>query len=131
MNAAEISALLAKAQLDDNREISHQVIVRWTEILGPVHATLDDALEALNLHRRESADYLQPAHIVANLRRVREERATRRSVESGHDRGSDFVPDPKPANFDAMVAVWDDPVKFAVEVSKYRAQLADAQGGAA
>ncbi len=32
---------------------------------------------------------------------------------------------PKPHNFDAMSAAWNDPVKFAIEVAMYRAQLAD------
>lgn len=40
-------------------------------------------------------------------------------------RDSDFVPDPKPANFDAMAAAWNDPVAFHVEVAKYRAQISE------
>lgn len=39
-------------------------------------------------------------------------------------RPSDFVPDPKPTNFDAMTAVWDDSAAFRVEVAKYREQVA-------
>lgn len=125
MNATEISALLAKAQLDDNRDISHQVVVRWVEILGPIRATLDEAFEALNMHRRESVEYLQPAHIITNLRRVREDRMRGHQLEQGEDRPPTFVPDPKPSNFAEMAAAWDDPVKFGLEVTKYRKQVAE------
>ena len=40
-----------------------------------------------------------------------------------------FIGAPKPHNFDAMSAAWNDPVKFALEVAKYRAQLADTRTG--
>lgn len=32
---------------------------------------------------------------------------------------------PKPDNFEALAAAWDDPMQWAVEVAKYNAQLVD------
>lgn len=44
----------------------------WWEILG--HLPLGDALNALLIHRRESTEYVQPAHIIKLVARVRRER---------------------------------------------------------
>lgn len=123
MNSTEIAALLAKVQLDDNREITREVITRWTEILGPIEAPIQDLLEAVNMHRRETVAYLQPAHITANLHRIRETRAASHALDDGRSRT--YRGAPKPRNFDAMAAAWNDPVRFHAEVAKYRAQVAD------
>lgn len=32
---------------------------------------------------------------------------------------------PKPDNFEALAAAWNDPMQWAVEVAKYNAQIAD------
>jgi hypothetical protein len=46
---------------------------------------LEDAVEALTMHYRESTDWAMPGHIIANVRRVREGRArdarVRRALE--------------------------------------------------
>lgn len=44
----------------------------WWEILG--HLSFSDAMNALMIHRRESTEYLQPAHIIKLAARVRRER---------------------------------------------------------
>lgn len=70
MNIQDTAAVLAKAQLVDNRQISELVIREWHDAIG--HLNYADAIEAVTNHRRDSTDYLQPAHVVAGARRVRE-----------------------------------------------------------
>lgn len=36
-----------------------------------------------------------------------------------------FIPSPKPHNFDAMAAAWNNPTQFRIEVAKYHAQVRD------
>lgn len=74
MLKSETAQLLGKAALIDNRKVDSATVEAWHEIIG--HIDYPVALIALTIHRRTSADYLQPAHIVANLKRARDERAT-------------------------------------------------------
>lgn len=76
MNIQETAAVLAKAQLVDNRQISELVIREWHDVIG--HLQYADAIIAVTNHRRDSTDYLQPAHVVAGARKIRE---TRQRVE--------------------------------------------------
>ena len=79
MNIQETAAVLAKIKIGDNREVDSQGLVlrEWHDAIG--HLEFADAIEAVALHRRESTEYLQPGHVVANVRRVRaaRERAER------------------------------------------------------
>lgn len=125
MIAEHVGILLAKIRLYDNREITSEVFRLWADAFEPVGATPEDAVEALHMHMRESVEYLRPAHIVANLRRIREERAGRFHPELESNKPEFFVPDPKPTNFDALAASWDDPVKFGLETLAYRKQVAE------
>jgi hypothetical protein len=115
MRIDEVAKVLAKIKLGDNRSVEESVIREWADTIG--HLRFEDAIAAVTLHRQESAEYLVPAHIIANARRVRAARPEVRAVES-------FPPgDPKPTNFEAMIEAAGDPVRFGMEVAKYRAQL--------
>jgi hypothetical protein len=70
MNIQETAAVLAKIKLGDNREVNELVIREWHD--GISDLDLVDTIEAVRLHRRESTEYLQVAHVRANARRVRD-----------------------------------------------------------
>lgn len=74
MTPDETKKILAKAALVDNRTIDLETIRAWHEIIGDLN--YPEALQALTIHRRESTDYLQPAHIRINIRKAREHLAT-------------------------------------------------------
>jgi hypothetical protein len=75
MNAEQVAAVLAKIQLGDNRltDSAGLVLAEWVDSIGDLD--FDDAVEAVRMHRQESTVYLQPAHVRANVRRVRDLRA--------------------------------------------------------
>lgn len=125
MSPQEVAGLLAKIKLYDNREVTNEVLRLWCDIFAPVKATIEDAYEAFLMHTREATTYTVPAHITTNLGRLNEMRNRNRSIEDEEGKPSTFIAAPKPHNFDAMAAAWDDPVQFGIEVAKYRAQLAD------
>ena len=68
MNADEASRILARIQLDDNREIDEEGVVlgSWIEKIGDL--PFDLAYEALLMHGRESTAYLTAGHIRANVK---------------------------------------------------------------
>ena len=73
MNEPEAFQLLTLASARDNRTVSQSVAKVWALDLRNV--TLADAAEALTLHYRERPDvWLQPGHVVAGARRVRDRR---------------------------------------------------------
>jgi len=69
MTPDQTKQILAKAALIDSRVIDIHVIRAWHEVVG--HLDYDDALAALSLHRRESTEYLVPAHITKNIPRAK------------------------------------------------------------
>ena len=77
MNVEEVSRVVAKVKLGDNREVNELVILEWWDSIGDL--AFDEAIEAVRMHRKTSTDYLLPAHIVANVRLLhrRQERAER------------------------------------------------------
>jgi hypothetical protein len=120
MTPGQVSQILAKAQLVDNRQADEATILTWHEIIG--HLDYQDAMRGLVLFRRDSDEYLQPAHIVkyakvARDQRKREELANR-SVEHRGDA-------PRPDNFDDMVEAYrdNDPIRIAKELAAYNRQL--------
>jgi hypothetical protein len=124
VNAAQVAAVVAKIRLGDNRETSREVILEWVDSIGGLD--FDDAVEAVRMHRKESTDYLTPAHVHSNVKRVRAARTP--SNDTTPDRFKQLeagvIPSaPKPANWDSMCAAWNDPVAFAREVAVYDAQL--------
>jgi hypothetical protein len=73
MNEPEAFQLLTLASARDNRTVSPSVARVWASDLERV--SLADAVEALTLHYRERPDvWLQPGHVVAGVRRVRDRR---------------------------------------------------------
>lgn len=120
MSPAELKQVLAKIQLGDSRQVDALVLREWFDTIGDLD--LGDCLQAVTMHRRESTAYLLPAHIVANVKRIRAERA-----EADHTLPRrEYVSHPKPDNYDAMSKAWKDPIQFAVEVGIYNRQLRDA-----
>lgn len=72
MNREEAAQLLGLIALGDNRQISHETVAYWHGLLPDIR--LDDATQAVAIHRRESTAYLQPAHIVELVRAERRRR---------------------------------------------------------
>jgi hypothetical protein len=126
VNNQQVAAVLAKIQLGDNRETDAAglVLAEWVDSIGDLD--FDDAVEAVRMHRRETTDYLTPAHVRTNVKRVRAARTP--SNDTTPDRFKQLeagvIPSaPKPANWDAMCAAWNDRAAFAREVAIYDAQL--------
>lgn len=118
MTIDECKKVMAKIQLGDNRQVDELTLREWFDTIG--HLKFEDAIEAVRLHRRESLEYLMPAHLVANVRRAI---AARPTGELEADRGG-----LKPANFDEMVEAYRsrDPHRIAIELGKYNRQRVDA-----
>lgn len=116
MTPAELKQVLAKIQLGDNRQVDPLVLREWFDTIG--HLDAGDCLKAITMHRQESAAYLMPAHIVANVRRQWAERS-----EQALPPSRDYQAHPRPENYDAMAAAWKDPVRFAAELAVYNDQL--------
>jgi hypothetical protein len=106
MTPDQTKMILAKAALIDNRTVDIHVIKAWFEVIG--HFEYEDALEALNLHRLESTEYLLPAHIKNNMTRAKAMRKTaeakQRAIET--TRICKLIEStgciPTPANIEAM-----------------------------
>lgn len=69
--------MLAKIQLGDSRTVDVLVLNEWVDSIG--FLPFQDTIAAVTLHRRESTDYLLPAHLIRNVKRIQE----RRALESG------------------------------------------------
>jgi hypothetical protein len=84
MNEAECFKLLTLASARDGRKVSPSVAKVWAGDLARVD--LDVAVEAATMHYRESSDWLMPAHVIRNSKRVLEARERvariRRQLES-------------------------------------------------
>jgi hypothetical protein len=139
MNLAEEHELLVLASVIDNRRVEVETTKEWHRIVG--HITFETARAAMELHFRESPTYWMPSHLVADARRIRDERiraldaappahpeqmSSRARIWKGID-----PPSPKPNNFDAMIACWSGPnaarvldrVQWAREIAAYNEQL--------
>lgn len=69
MNISDVSELLTFVQVIDNRRVDEATILAWQELLDDVD--LPTAREAARMHFRGSTAYLTPAHIRANVDRIR------------------------------------------------------------
>lgn len=70
MTIEQITALLMRIQIIDNRRIDKAVLLEWEVDLAGV----DDfpaAMEAVTMHRAESSEWLLPVHIRRNVERIR------------------------------------------------------------
>lgn len=67
------SALLMYAAATDNRQPSEEAARAWAAALGD-HVSITDGKAAIDAHRAVSTDWLMPAHINAEVRRIRKTR---------------------------------------------------------
>lgn len=77
MNPRECSELLTYASIIDNRTVAPETVNAWWEIVG--HLDVNLARQAIIQHRRESTEYLMPAHVIRGARRLSD---ARRSIEA-------------------------------------------------
>lgn len=68
------SALLMYAAATDNRQPSEEAAIGWANALDE-QVTLADGKAAIDRHRATSTDWLMPAHINAEVRRIRRARS--------------------------------------------------------
>ncbi|RFA12133.1 hypothetical protein B7R22_17025 [Subtercola boreus] len=128
MSPDELKKVVTKIQLGDSRQVDANSLKEWWDNIGGLDFA--DAIAAVTMHRQESTVYLLAAHVVGNVRRIRQDRAERASAPSVTDdskrswRGGQTAP--KPDNFEAMVAAANDPAKFEEQCAIYNRQLADA-----
>ncbi|QWT24960.1 hypothetical protein KPL76_06275 [Subtercola sp. PAMC28395] len=80
MNIEEMKVVLAKVQLGDNRQVDKATLMEWFDTAGFLNGP--DALEAVRMHRRESTDYLMPAHLIRNVGRIHEQRGRQMQLNS-------------------------------------------------
>lgn len=80
MNRIQVARLLAKIQLGDRRQVTDLVIEDWLETIG--HLDYQAAYEAVITHRRESTEYLMPAHITRAVNAARPQTALTMSPEA-------------------------------------------------
>lgn len=120
MNVDQVTALLTRIQVLDNRQVDQLTIEAWTPLMSRLEYA--DAVEAVNIHFQTSSEYLQPAHIVAGVKRLKG--SAQPAPFSSLPRSEGVAP--RPANFDAMVAAYQSGDQAAVEreISIYKQQLA-------
>jgi hypothetical protein len=122
MTPEETAKVLTKIQLGDNRQADRLTLAEWHDTIGDL--PFEDAILAVSMHRRDSLDYLQPAHIRKNVQRIWADRAEEAKVAELNADPGKYAP--KPNNWDAMCAAWNNPVAWAREVAIYDQQLLDA-----
>lgn len=69
MNTQELTALLGRIQVLDNRQVDELTLQAWTPLMADLDYT--EAVDAVNTHFRESREYLQPAHVRALVKRAK------------------------------------------------------------
>lgn len=69
MTIEELTTLLARIQVLDNRQVDELTIQAWTPLMA--HVPYGEAVTAVNAHFVESTEYLQPAHIHQRVRALR------------------------------------------------------------
>lgn len=69
MTGEELTVLLARIQVLDNRQVDKLTLQAWEPLMAGVDYL--DAVAAVNAHFRESTEYLKPAHILGRIRKAR------------------------------------------------------------
>jgi hypothetical protein len=117
VNIQEVAAVVAKIKLGDNRDVDSLILQEWENSIGDL--PYKDVIDAVTMFRRESDGYLQPVHIIRNVKRIREERS------QGQGIAASYVAHPasKPANWLAMCKAWGNEAAWEREVAVYRQQL--------
>lgn len=103
MNTEEVTMLLTRIQVIDNRQVDQLTIEAWEPLL--TNTDYEDAVEAVNTHFRTSENYLQPVHVVQGAKLHREKRIRRQS-ELAHRRIIELGGE-KPAYWNGAL-VYDD-----------------------
>lgn len=86
MNTEELTMLLARIQVLDNRQVDELTIQAWSPLMK--HVDYSDAVEAVNEHFRSATAYLQPAHVISGVKAIR----GRRDVEEARHRALNPAP---------------------------------------
>ncbi len=73
IHPAEAAGLLSYAAATDNREVTETAAHAWAAALDD-KVTPRDGKAAIDAHRSTSVDWLMPAHINAEVRRIRRQR---------------------------------------------------------
>lgn len=87
MNTDQLTMLLARIQVLDNRQVDELTIQAWTPLMESIDYKA--AVEAVNAHAMESTEYLKPAHIVARVREAAKVRAIEPTRKSEYMRWVD------------------------------------------
>lgn len=70
MNIIETGKLLAVIGVVDRRQSASEAeIMAWQDLLADIN--YDDAEAAVREHRRTSTDWIQPAHVIAGVKKIR------------------------------------------------------------
>lgn len=119
MNTDEVTMLLARIQVLDNRQVDQLTIEAWTPLMANLN--YPDAVEAVNTHFQESTAYLQPAHIAALVKRARG--SSQPPAFGELPRPGKFAPPPD--NMAAMTAAYQSGEQAWVdrEVAAYEQQI--------
>ena len=76
MTPADAARVLAACALFDNRKVQgeegKQLAKAWFAVIGDL--ALEDALEAVRRHYRDSTEWMMPAHVRRGVRAINEER---------------------------------------------------------
>lgn len=108
--------LLAKIARGDGRTVTEAMASQWYRALADVDYV--KAMQAASLLER-SPEPITPGMIRQQVTALFAEDAAYQPAGNGHERHAAD----KPANFDALSAVWDDPVRFAQARRAYQDQL--------
>ncbi|WP_336642301.1 hypothetical protein [Microbacterium sp. MMO-56] len=68
MNIRETTDLLVRIQIIDNRRFEEATVLAWHVLVGDLDYAA--AVEAVQLHFRESTAYLVPAHVRQGVERI-------------------------------------------------------------
>lgn len=75
MNVTDTAKVLALVSAVDRRVVDEATVAAWHDVIGDL--PVEDCLEAVRVHRRESTEYLVPAHVRRRVLAWRAERVAR------------------------------------------------------
>lgn len=113
MNQQETYQVLSLASARDGRAVDAPTAAVWADDLADV--SYEEALEGVRMHFRQSTEYLKPAHVIANVKLIRDRAARAHRVsEAQKELGGWTIPDEVlPGGMTRRERVWrrmlDDP----------------------
>lgn len=106
MNLRETKEILARIAAVDNRDLSEATAEAWHEVIGDLDYTV--AKRALKMAQRDpKVAWLQPRHLMEKVHDATAELNSEQLREKAQDEG-DYVPCPKPDNFEELVAFYTE-----------------------